>query len=79
MEYPKAIYHPKDGKRYQIANTADHEQQIREEFGISSAPKISLSFSAQGAQTAPAADKPKAQAKPKAKRAAKPKATGESA
>lgn len=79
MEYPKAIYHPKDGKRYQIAVNADHEQQIREEFGISSAPKITLSFSAQSDQATPAADKPKAPAKPKAKRVAKPKATGENA
>ncbi|MFB9952034.1 hypothetical protein ACFFP0_24560 [Rhizobium puerariae] len=65
MEYPKAIYHPKDDKRYQIAASAGQEEQILEAWGVNSAPKIPLSMP-------PVA--PKAVEPPKAKRGRKPKA-----
>jgi len=73
MEYPKAIYHPKDDKRYQIANSAEQEEQILEAWGVKSAPKIVLSAAAPSvAPVAPV--EPNRAPKPKVARGRKPKA-----
>lgn len=42
QEFPKAVYHPKDGKNYRIVHTPEEEASLKEEWGISDAPKLSV-------------------------------------